>query len=307
MACALCNGHGSSHGGSPLLCASCANADLSILWARSSKTDDALRTLQANLALESAPLARSFRLSQTLKGFTAELGETRRKIEATEARIRDVRASNQARRARLQRMRQQLAEARAHLDNTVTPTVARLTHAAESMEEAVAMERRKRALELHDVLPMDAGHRGSVAGVWMTRFDDKEHFRQLALALALVARAVMIVASYIRLPLPFRMALDKGVVRLSRFVDATSCALLPWDPLFASATKMLWRNISTLCVATGVPSNLASPRDLVSSMWQVFHSPSLGGSVRQALLDSRAREARTPAAAADEPEDFVLI
>jgi hypothetical protein len=290
----------------PTLCVSCINADLSILWARRNKLEEALLQHQAQLFTETSSLARLYSLNEAQSKFKQTLASARARTLQTEAQVRLVRETNAKRKAQIAARRADLIRANAHADTVVAPSVARLVHAAEALEEAVAVERRKRALELHDVLPMvpaaHAGQAGSVAGV---AFVPEQ--RQHGLALQLVARAMMIVADYVKLQLPFRMGMHRGVIRLSRFDDAAEFPLLPWEPSYASAARMLWRNMQALCQAQGVPGNVMSPRDLVSNMWQLFHSPSLGRSVRQALLDAGFREARFPVGSEGEGEDFVML
>jgi hypothetical protein len=277
------------------------------------------------LYAQTTSLSESSLLQDTLANFAALVSATNARTREQEANVRQIRESAAQRRAELLRARGALRQAEAHLDTVVAPTVARLVHAAGALEEVVAMERRKRALELHDVLPMipsaRAGQLGSVAGLLLPLFDDKDHTRQLALSLSLIvracacvcvadaawqARAMMILADYVKVPLPNKMAMDKGVVYLSHFDQSNDVALLPWTPGFGVALKMLWRNMATLCHAQGVPSNLVSSRDFISNMWQLFHSPSLGRSVRQALVDAYSRESRNPVTSADDA-DFVIV
>ena len=207
------------------------------------------------------------------------------------ARLRDAKKEWQEkldrRRRELMLAKERMAKSSQYDQDIVDPVCASLEQTAESLEETIASERRKKMEQLHELFTLEVAEPGfspvsKIAGVPLgdlQKIDGSDP--QQLLALTLVSRMVILAAHYLRIPLPFQLIYDKGEAWIEH-----RGALVP----VYRKVRNLHINIRMLCIAQGVPSNVLAKVDFVESLWQLFHSPSLGRSIREAMLEAEVRE-----------------
>jgi hypothetical protein len=101
------------------------------------------------------------------------------------------------------------------------------------------------------------------------------------LAITLVGRVVILAAHYLKFALPFPLVYEKGVCWTEH-----KGAPVP----IQRKLRNLYINIRALCLCQGVPLNVLAKVDFIEGLWQLFHSPSLGKPISQALFEGEARE-----------------
>jgi len=183
--------------------------------------------------------------------------------------------------------KERMVKATTYDDETVEPIVASLEQAAGDLEESVATERRKKMEQLFEIFPLVVAEPGfapvsTIAGVPLpSDFQSHPENPQYSLALVLISRVVLMSAHYLRIPLPYHLIYDRGEAWIEHHGQ-----LVPVQ----RRVKNLYINIRALCLAQGVPANVVSKVDFIECLWQLFHSPSLGRPVREAMLDAEMRE-----------------
>jgi hypothetical protein len=207
------------------------------------------------------------------------------------ARLRDAKKEWQEkldrRRRELTLAKERMAKASVYDQDVVDPICSSLEQTAENLEETIASERRKKMEQLHEVFPLEVAELGftpvsKIAGVPVGDLQALDGSNpQNLLALTLVGRMVILAAHYLRIPLPFQLIYDKGEAWIEH-----RGALVPVH----RRLRNLHINIRMLCIAQGVPSNVLAKVDFVETLWQLFHSPSLGRPIREAMLEAEVRE-----------------
>lgn len=166
----------------------------------------------------------------------------------------------------------------------------------EDYVDRVAQERRKLVMQLLELFPLEAETIANLALPSDTRQLRAMNEDARSAALAIVVRVLLIASSYLALTLPFRMEFLGSKASIGRWgpnepqtmLTGTGCAL-------ESGMAMLRKNVEALCFYQGIPADLVREWSLLHSLWQLFHSPSLGNSVHQSLLEADSRVGRVKA------------
>ena len=219
------------------------------------------------------------------------------------ARVRDTKKEWQdkleRRRRELTLAKDRMAKATVYDDELVAPTCASLELAAQNSEEIVASERRKKMEQLIDILPLVVAEPGifgasTIAGIPLGETQTLDGSDpQTLLALTLLGRMVILASYYLRIQLPYQLIYDKG----EAWIEQRGVLV----HLHRGLANFRF-NIKFLCVTQGVPANVLARVDLIESIWQLFHSPSLGRPIREAMLQSELRENKLVLRKANDPE-----
>jgi hypothetical protein len=206
------------------------------------------------------------------------------------AKLRDTKKEWQERlekrKKELSAAKERMAKAKQYDQEIVEPIVHALEQAAANVEESVAGERRRKMEHLLEVFPLVVAEPGFspvsiIAGVPLGDFQSHPDNPQNSLALALVARVVILAAHYLRIPLPYHLIYERGEAWIEHRGSLVH---------LQRRLRNLQINIRTLCIAQGVPSNVLARVDFLESLWQLFHSPSLGRPIREAMSEAESRD-----------------
>mmetsp|Transcript_6753 Transcript_6753/g.8800 ORF Transcript_6753/g.8800 Transcript_6753/m.8800 type:complete len:251 (-) Transcript_6753:48-800(-) len=163
------------------------------------------------------------------------------------------------------------------------------------------MERQKKIRQLIQLLPVSMPHNlgetgvGSIASLaFPTSLENFEKLKPDArtAAIATIIRVLGIASSYLSLVLPFEMKSLSGKPYIGPWQESNGVMLTEIGPDLKRGMTMLCWNVEALCHSQGVPSNLVLQDELLHNLWQVFHSPSLGRTIRRSLLDAEGRMGR---------------
>jgi len=128
-----------------------------------------------------------------------------------------------------------------------------------------------------------------------------------AAALATVVRVLLIAAGYLSLPLPFKMEFLGAKASIGRWGSDEPQIMLTGDGLaMREGLAMLRKNVEALCFYQGIPPALLEEWSLVHSLWQLFHSPSLGNSVLESLHQADTRIGKVRAGRPLRPPEILL-
>lgn len=268
------------------------------------------------------------KLEEENEGLKKLLGVSQTRLTLLLEQHEQLRAGNIKRKSRLEMAKALCSRAEGYDANVVNPTVKSLERASCDLEEVAGAERRKRAMQLFELFPLVPREPGindenTVADVILNleEGNPKADQEQTILALTLIARVIVVGSHYLKLPIPFRISFDKsGVGFLSHDSGKNALDAYPlipppksqpkldqltqqqqtggWNMASAShknfyhALRLLHADVTFLCVSQGVPTNVLSndPKHVVANLWQLFHSASLGRSVRAALEQASTRE-----------------
>ncbi|GBG25028.1 Hypothetical Protein FCC1311_012452 [Hondaea fermentalgiana] len=172
----------------------------------------------------------------------------------------------------------------------------------EDYEGRVAQERKKLVMQLLEFFPLDpSGHPGSETIANLPLPSDMRQLKATnedarSAALAIVVHVLLIASNYLSLTLPFRMEFLGSKASIGRWGDGEPQTMLTGTGLaLETGMSMLRRNVETLCFYQGIPSDLVKEWSFIHSLWQLFHSPSLGNPVRRSLLQADSRVGRVKA------------
>jgi len=218
----------------------------------------------------------------------------RQLVEQTRLQLAKLRDSKKEWQEKIERRKKELsaakermAKAKAYDQDVIDPMVSAMEQAAENLEETVASERRKKMEQLLEIFPLVVAEPGgispvsTIAGVPLGDFQNQPENPQNSLALTLVSRVAILAAHYLRIPLPHQLIYERG----EAFVEHRGSLVYLQRRL-----RNLQMNVRLLCIAQGVPSNVLAKVDFVENLWQLFHSPSLGRSIHDAMLQAELRE-----------------
>ena len=217
----------------------------------------------------------------------------------------------QNKRAAVQQRKAQLASAKKRLQHlkhlmigdagVEKPVLMGLSIQLETLQDAVARDRRKRIMQLLELFPISSPDRPGLEGVGsianlvlptsVANLEQLKHDERVA-AVSTVVRVLMIASIYLWLPLPFSMKAT-GTKALIRHGEVEYDLTEPGDSLRKGMT-LLNLNVEFLCYSQGVPPEQVLAGELLHNLWQVFHSPSLGRSVFRSLHDADGRIGRAP-------------
>ena len=261
----------------------------------------------------------------------ARLAAARRALDEAERLATRMREALAGRAARLQEAKAKLASQRETVRAYVAPAREALARAAETLEESVAEERRRRIAQLTALFPVEDGVVADAAlpaahslvaaaaqeavaanaqSSATTNNTERAPARVAmsmptvvhahAHALAVVVRLLVTTSHFLNLALPHPLRMRLGVAYVGPEALGNGRAAkhaLALDasrvplPDYREALRLLQANVSFLCLSQGIPQSALSD-NLLDNMWQLLQSPSLGRPVRTCLEESRRREAR---------------
>mmetsp|Transcript_1770 Transcript_1770/g.2912 ORF Transcript_1770/g.2912 Transcript_1770/m.2912 type:complete len:386 (+) Transcript_1770:315-1472(+) len=176
-----------------------------------------------------------------------------------------------------------------------------LSMTLEDYSERVSMERKKLIMQLVDLFPLESDGNADESIAKLPLPSNIKALQAMnedarSAVLAIVVRVLHIASSYLSLTLPFRMEFLGSKASIGRWGDGEPQTMLTGTGLaLESGMIMLRKNVEALCFYQGIPTSFVKEWSLIHSLWQLFHSPSLGNSVHQSLLEASARVGRVPA------------
>lgn len=266
-------------------------------------------TRQLSVLLEAQ--IRKERLDSLIWNFEKTILHYKDKVAPANMALSLERKRVQTKRAALQQRKTELAAAKRRLEHlkrlmigesgVEKPVLMGLSIQLETLQDAVARDRRKRVMQLLELFPICSPERpgpegvGSIANlVFPTSLQSLEQLKhdERVAAVSTIVRVLMIASIYLCLPLPFSMKAT-GTKALIRHGDVEHDLTEPGESLRKGMT-LLNLNVEFLCYSQGVPPEQVLAGELLHNLWQVFHSPSLGRSVFRSLHDADGRIGRAP-------------
>jgi len=311
MECSLCHKYVVT-----LFCSSCAQKSLTAERSKVITSRHRIARLLRDAresAEESARNAQAKRL----------VDNVRENIAVLRQRVATVREENESSKARLKQRADRLSRRKAELEvarqklrdelgmmlgpkGIAGAMLHGLNMQLEDSLETLSLVRKKLIMQLVEIFPLESSGPGSksketIAGLWLpSTLSQLQAMNSDArkAAISILVQMLLVASAYLSLKMPMHMEFVGTDAVISNPLHGSNKFKITGNttgPEFEIAIDMLRQNIEALSLYQGVPLKFVKESSLVHGMWQLVHSPSLGNSVQQSLLEADARVGRVPA------------